>query len=99
MNKVNTDILWIIYHSYAKARKHSIVVKERQELWEEVLKLRPVCCMHFTFSEWDLTKINILELFENSLPPGNALIPTGAKMGKITNKAFNFLELEPYTGR
>lgn len=55
--------------------------------------------MHFTFSEWDLTKINILELFENSLPPGNALIPTGAKMGKITNKAFNFIELEPHIGR
>lgn len=38
--------------------------------------------MHSTFPELDLKNINIPELFENSLPPGDRFIPTSAKMPK-----------------
>lgn len=44
--------------------------------------------MHSTFPELDLKNINIPELFENSLPPGDRFIPTSAKMPK---KKFQFL--------
>lgn len=51
-----------------------------------------------TFPELDLKTINILELFENSLPPGDRFIPTGAKIPK-KEKGFNFSEQGPHLGR
>lgn len=48
--------------------------------------------MHSTFPELDLKNINILGLFENSLPLGDRFIPTSAKMQpKIKRKRLQFL--------